>query len=239
MAIEEVVRKVLADEHADVIRDSVRWVVQELMESEVEEVVGRFIGVSQAVVAFLEDHSGIPRLVGYVVATPGAVVDPVMLREFVASALPDYMVPAAFVMLDAFPLTANGKVDRQSLPVPDFGSSSSTRGPSSAREELLCHLFTEVLRISTVGVDDSFFALGGDSIVSIQLVSRARASGIIISPRNIFEHPTVAGLAPHVTEISDIEKDTKNSSPASFPSMDSLQLDRLAASWRAHRARYR
>jgi amino acid adenylation domain-containing protein len=206
---------------------------------EVAEVVGKFTGVSQAMVAFREDHSGIQRLVGYVVATPGAVVDPVMLREFAAGALPDYMVPAVFVVLDAFPLTANGKIDRQALPVPDFGASSGRRGPSSSREEFLCRLFAEVLHIPTVGVDDSFFALGGDSIISIQLVSRARNSGIAISPQNVFKYPTVARLTPHVTEISDIEEGADVSSPKSFPSMDSLQLDQLAASWRAHRARDR
>lgn len=206
---------------------------------EVAEVVGQFTGVSQTVVVFREDHSGIQRLVGYVVATPGAAVDPVMLREFVAGTLPDYMVPAEFVVLDTFPLTVNGKVDRQALPVPEFGKSGDRRGPSSAREELLCSLFAEVLRVSATGVDDSFFALGGDSIMSIQLASRARASGIMISPRNVFEHPTVAGLASHVTEISNIEEGAKISSPASFPSMDSLKLDQLAASWKAHRIRGR
>jgi amino acid adenylation domain-containing protein len=206
---------------------------------EVVEIVGQFTGVSQAMVVFREDHPGIPRLVGYVVATPGAVVDPVALREFVAGAMPDYMVPTAFVVLDAFPLTVNGKVDRQALPAPDLGASDGRRGPSSAHEELLCRLFAEVLHISTVGVDDSFFALGGDSIVSIQLVSRARASGIMISPKNIFEHPTIAGLAPHVTEIFSPEEDAEISSPASFPSLDSLKLDQLAAAWRAHRTRGR
>lgn len=203
---------------------------------EVTEVLNRFPGVGRAVVVSREDHLGSHRLVGYVVAIPDAVVDPVALRKFVADRLPDYMVPANFVVLDTFPLTVNGKINRQALPLPDYGESATRRQPSSACEELLCRLFAEVLGVSAVGVDENFFALGGDSIVSIQLVSRSRAAGILISAREVFEHPTVAELTAYVTKISDIEEEVDQGGlSASFPGMESLKLDQLAASWRAHR----
>src|SRR5580704_16765287 len=108
--------------------------------------------------------------------------------------LPDYMVPSAIVFLDRLPLTANGKLDRGALPAPQLRA-SVLRLARNPREELLCALFAEVLGLERVGIDDNFFALGGDSIVSIQLVSRARKAGLALTPRAVFEHQTVAGLA--------------------------------------------
>nr|APD71849.1 non-ribosomal peptide synthetase 2 [Streptomyces sp.] len=117
------------------------------------------------------------------------------VRAQVRDRLPEYMVPSAFITLDALPLTPNGKVDRKALPAPDFAVASGGRGPESAAEEVLCRLFAEVLRLPSVGVDDSFFDVGGDSIASIQLVSRARKEGIVFTPRDVFTKKTVAGLA--------------------------------------------
>src|SRR5262249_1894376 len=108
--------------------------------------------------------------------------------------VPDYMVPSSIVVLDHLPLTANGKLDRGALPAPQVRASVA-RLARSPREELLCGLFAEVLGLERVGIDDNFFALGGDSIVSIQLVSRARKAGLVVTPRAVFEHQTVAGLA--------------------------------------------
>src|SRR5256884_4708248 len=110
------------------------------------------------------------------------------------------MVPSAIVVVDGFPLTANGKLDRSALPAPEFRASVG-RLPRSPQEELLCALFAEVLGVERVGIEDNFFALGGDSIVSIQLVSRARKAGLVITPRAVFEHQTVAGLAGVATLI--------------------------------------
>src|SRR5215471_15467084 len=104
------------------------------------------------------------------------------------------MVPGAIVELDRLPLTANGKLDRGALPAPDFAGRVGAGLPRTPQEELLCGLFAEVLGIERVGIEDNFFALGGDSIVSIQLVSRARKAGLVITPRAVFEHQTVAGL---------------------------------------------
>ena len=117
-----------------------------------------------------------------------------------AASLPDYMVPAAFVALDRLPLTPNGKLDRKALPAPDF-TPATIRGPRTPQEELLCALFAEVLGLERVGIDDNFFALGGDSIMSIQLVSRARKAGLIITPRAVFQHQTIAALAGVATFV--------------------------------------
>src|SRR2546429_7226955 len=108
------------------------------------------------------------------------------------------MVPSAIVVVDGFPLTANGKLDRSALPAPEFRASVG-RLPRSPQEELLCALFAEVLGVERVGIDDNFFALGGDSIVSIQLVSRARKAGLVVTPRAVFQHQTVAGPARGAT----------------------------------------
>nr|APD71884.1 non-ribosomal peptide synthetase 6 [Streptomyces sp.] len=117
------------------------------------------------------------------------------LRTHLAGRLPDYMVPAAIVPLEALPVTPNGKLDRRALPAPDFGAASGGRAPGTEREERLCALFAEVLGLSAVGAESSFFELGGDSILSIQLVSRARRAGLVITPREVFEHKTVEALA--------------------------------------------
>nr|QEO75074.1 condensation domain-containing protein [uncultured bacterium] len=127
------------------------------------------------------------RLVAYVVGDLPS-------RARLARKLPDYMVPAAFVLLDELPLTANGKLDRAALPAPEFAS-ADFRAAGDATEELLSGLFAEVLRVERVGVDDGFFTLGGDSIMAIQLVSRARRAGLRFTVRNVFEQQTVAALA--------------------------------------------
>ncbi|MET7403574.1 amino acid adenylation domain-containing protein [Dactylosporangium sp. NPDC005572] len=129
------------------------------------------------------------RLVGYVEGT----ADPAALRSFAAQRLPAHMVPAVVVVLDALPRTAGGKVDRAALPEPVV--ERAVERPATVLQELLATLFAEVLGLDEVGVDEGFFGLGGDSIVALQLVSRARAAGLELSARQVFEHQTVAGLA--------------------------------------------
>ena len=116
------------------------------------------------------------------------------LRRFVASRLPEFMVPSAFVVLDRLPLAPNGKLDHKALPDPEF-TATTYRAPRTAVEETLAAVYADVLGLERVGLDDDFFAVGGDSIRSIQVVTRARAQGIEVSPRQIFEQRTVAELA--------------------------------------------
>ncbi|WP_248784762.1 condensation domain-containing protein, partial [Allokutzneria albata] len=128
------------------------------------------------------------------------------LRAFLGERLPEYMVPSAVVVLDEIPLTPNGKTDRDALPDPVFEPVSS-RAAETRAEEVLCGLFAEVLGLAEVGADDGFFDLGGDSISSIQLVSRARAAGIVFTPRDVFVQKTVAGIAAVATSTVDLVAD--------------------------------
>ncbi|WP_424893595.1 amino acid adenylation domain-containing protein [Streptomyces sp. XH2] len=166
---------------------------------EIEAALSRRPDLKRAVVvAHTHEPSG-KRLVAYVVPAAGATVDTADLRGFLRRALPDYMVPAAFVPLDELPLLPNGKLDRAALPRPGLAPVPRTRAPRTPREELLCGLFAHVLGLPEVGAEDNFFELGGDSIMSIQLVSKARAAGLAMSAKDVFQHQTPAGLAGVVT----------------------------------------
>lgn len=160
---------------------------------EIEAVLLEHELVERAAVVVREDTPGVRRLVAYVVTKAEVTED--ALRRYAAAALPDYMVPSAFVPVDGFPLTLNGKLDTAALPAPSRSAGPASQPPRNAAELRLATLFAGVLGLDTIGVHDSFFALGGDSIVSMRLVSQARAAGLAISPRDIFEAPTVAELA--------------------------------------------
>ncbi|WP_229900926.1 condensation domain-containing protein, partial [Streptomyces capoamus] len=157
--------------------------------------------VSRAVVVVREDQPGRRQLVGYVVPAAGARPDPAALRDHLVAHVPDYMVPDAVVVLDALPVNRHGKLDRAALPAPDFRVAVIKQGPRTPREQVLCDLFADLLDLPEVGVDDGFFDLGGDSIISIQLVSRARKAGLVITPRAVFQHKTVAALAAHAKTV--------------------------------------
>ncbi|MER6146430.1 amino acid adenylation domain-containing protein, partial [Streptomyces sparsogenes] len=175
---------------------------------EVESALVAHDDVAQAAAVVREDRPGEKRLVGYAVPAGGAAqVDTAQVLELVRDRLPDYMVPSVLVVLDRLPLTPNGKLDRKALPAPDYGAAASGRAARTPREEVLRRLFAEVLGVPEVGVDDSFFNLGGDSIMSIQLVARARAAGLVITPRDVFERKTVEALAP-------VAMDTGTTSPS-------------------------
>ena len=170
---------------------------------EIEAALARHAAVAQAAVIAREDQGGHKRLVAYVVPRADQTADPEALRAHVAARLPDYMVPAAMVLLEQLPLTPNGKLDRKALPAPELVPPGSAETAAHAQEDLLCALFAELLGLEQIGVDDNFFALGGDSIMSIQLVSRARQAGLAITPRAVFQHPSVAALAAVATPVTD------------------------------------
>ncbi|WEQ54973.1 amino acid adenylation domain-containing protein [Komagataeibacter nataicola] len=163
---------------------------------EIEARLTECSGVRTAAVIAREDIPGDRRLVGYVVPEPDATPDPATLRRALAAVLPDYMVPAALVLLDALPLTPNGKLDRKALPAPDFTPAGEGRAPRNPQEAILAALFAEVLGLTRVRIDDSFFDLGGHSLLATRLASRIRSSlNIDLPVRAVFENPTVAGLA--------------------------------------------
>lgn len=166
---------------------------------EIQAALARLDGVAQAVVIAREDRPGDKRLVGYIMGT----ADPVEARSALAERLPAYMVPAAVVVLDALPLTVNGKLDKRALPAPEYRSvGTDYRAPSGPVEKILADIYAQVLGVDRVGVDESFFDLGGDSILSMQVVSRARAAGVHCRPRDIFVEQTVSAVAA-VASLSD------------------------------------
>jgi amino acid adenylation domain-containing protein len=168
---------------------------------EVEAALAGYPGIAGAAAVVREDVPGDRRLIGYLVPGPGLAPEeiaqlPSRVRRRAAELLPDYLVPAAVVVLDRLPLTANGKLDRKALPAPDYAAGSTHRAPTTVREELLCTAFAEVLGLPSVGVDDNFFELGGHSLLVTQLIARIRALlGTELSIRTLFEAPTAAGLA--------------------------------------------
>lgn len=166
---------------------------------EIESVLSHVEGVKQcAVIACRQD--GEKHLVAYAVPEPDASLNGTQLRDIMSRRLPDYMVPSDFVLLQHLPLTANGKLDRAALPRPTRADNdSSYRAPRTPMEELLCEVFAGVLGVDRVGIDNNFFVLGGHSLAATRLVSRIRAvAGVEIPLRTLFEHPTVADLAPHL-----------------------------------------
>ncbi|WP_217712224.1 non-ribosomal peptide synthetase [Streptomyces sp. NA02950] len=161
---------------------------------EVEAVLAAHESVGQVAVVVREDQPGAKRLVGYVVPA-GDDLDAEMLGRYVAGKVPDYMVPSAILLLDALPVTVNGKLDRAALPAPEF-TGGTGRGPQTPAEEALCGLFAEVLGLDRVGAEQSFFELGGDSLLAIRLIARIRAElSAEVNIRELFGAPTVAGLA--------------------------------------------
>ncbi|MGC9395826.1 MAG: non-ribosomal peptide synthetase, partial [Anaerolineae bacterium] len=170
---------------------------------EIEACLEQHPAVQNAVVVAREDIPGDKRLVAYIVAQPEAQPSADLLREALQTALPDYMIPSAFVLLDAFPLTPNGKVNRSALPVPDWTHAAATyTAPRTTAEEMLAEIWQDVLGIPEVGVHDNFFALGGHSLLATRVISRAQqAFQVSIPLRAIFEAPTVAGLATTVETI--------------------------------------
>ncbi|WP_249383561.1 non-ribosomal peptide synthetase [Mycobacterium sp. DBP42] len=165
---------------------------------EIQAALMALDGVEQAVVIAREDRPGDKRLVGYLTGT----ADPLATRVALGDRLPSYMVPTAVVAIDALPLTVNGKLDVRALPAPEYQDVDHYRAPATPVEEILAGIFAQVLGLDQVGVDDSFFDLGGDSISAIQVIWRAHSAGLTGRPRDIFVQQTVARLA-RVVRLAD------------------------------------
>ncbi|WP_433665148.1 amino acid adenylation domain-containing protein [Nocardia sp. CA-128927] len=174
---------------------------------EIEAALVRCDGVNQAVALVRSDAHG-DRLIGYVVSDGAADIDPVTVRSRVAEFLTGYMVPDAIVVLDSLPLTPNGKLDRKALPAPEFVSAHTFRAPSSALEQSIAAVFADLLGAETVGLDDDFFTLGGNSLLAAQAVGRLReVTGATVSVQWFFTDATVAGLATRIDTQTTGETD--------------------------------
>jgi len=164
---------------------------------EIESILERHPGVARSVAILEEDSRGLRMLVAFVVPA-GSAPETAELRGFLTERLPPYMVPTFFVPLDELPLDAHGKIDRRALRLPEEvrrGSEAESEEPRTAREEALAAVWRDVLGLSRVGIHDSFFRLGGDSILSLRMVAKARRAGLELTPQEVFQHPTIAGLA--------------------------------------------
>ena len=164
---------------------------------EIETILTAHRSVADAAVITREDQPGVKRLTAYVVPAPGHAPDPTRLRVHLASQLPEYMVPAAFIELPALPLTRNGKLDRRALPAAGPGHADSQyTPPRTPAETAIARIWADVLGIERISIHDNFFELGGDSILSIRITTRMQSAfGIHISPRTLFTSPTIAKLA--------------------------------------------
>ncbi|WP_139333180.1 phosphopantetheine-binding protein, partial [Mycobacterium sp. SP-6446] len=163
---------------------------------EIRAALTQLDGVQQAAVIAREDRPGDKRLIGYITGT----ANPATIRDQLAQRLPAYMVPAQIMVLDALPLTVNGKVDARALPAPDY-TIGGYRAPSTPTEEILAGIYARILGHDRVGIDDSFFDLGGDSLSAMRLVAAINtALDADVGVRVVFDAPTVARLAPRIAE---------------------------------------
>jgi acyl carrier protein len=183
---------------------------------EIETVLGQHPAVRQAVVLAREDVPGDKRLVAYVVLQPGHGATIVELKQQVMQALPGYMLPSAFVFLQALPLTPNGKLDRRGLPAPDARAADVSEtgvSPRNRVEEIIADIWSQVLRIERVGIHENFFELGGHSLLIMQVISRLRSAlQVELLPTHFVEAQTVAQLAASIERLE--ASDTRLAVPA-------------------------
>jgi amino acid adenylation domain-containing protein len=167
---------------------------------EIEAVLSRTGGLAASAVALREDEPGNPQLVGYVVERPGEPRSAAELRAALSQDLPDYMIPSAWVRLEALPLSPNGKLDRAALPRPDAAADRAGEftAPETPLEKALAAIWAEVLQIDRVGTTDDFFSLGADSIHLFQITARANRNGIRLAAKQVLKYRTIAALVPHL-----------------------------------------
>jgi acyl carrier protein len=163
---------------------------------EIEATLAAEPNVQACAVLAREDEPGNKQLVGYVVSRNGEVPDTEELRAFLETRLPEYMVPAQFVFLESLPLTPNGKVDRKALPAPSKASAGEGGPPQTETEKAVAAIWSELLRVDGIGVQDDFFDLGGQSMTAVGLVARLGAAfDVNVELATLFERPTIAGLS--------------------------------------------
>ncbi|MEV0373732.1 amino acid adenylation domain-containing protein [Streptomyces sp. NPDC050636] len=190
---------------------------------EIESTLTRHPDVRAGTVILRDD-----RLVGYVIPTDGADLDTAQVRAYLAEELPDHMVPTALVPIDRLPLSPSGKLDAAALPAPETAA-AARREPATEAEAVLLGVFRDVLGTDDIGPDDDFFAIGGDSIVSLQVVSRARRQGLGLTARDVFEGETVAGIAARARALDDGEAPAVGDAPLTPIMRDLLRRAGTAA----------
>jgi len=174
---------------------------------EIEILLNGHPTINQSVVIVREDSPGIKKIVGYCVPKNGDSLQTVLIRDYLQSKLPGYMIPSQFVEMKKLPLTKSGKINRNALPEPDISKvevSANYVEPNTENEIILCNAVEEVLGIQKVGVHDNFFELGGDSIIGIQVIAKAKQAGISISPVQLFQHQTIYKLAAIAVKAKNI-----------------------------------
>nr|QEO74808.1 condensation domain-containing protein [uncultured bacterium] len=201
---------------------------------EIETALAHLPGVLESTVLVREDSPGVRRITAYAVPKDGVTLDPEALRTALGETLPEYMIPTAWVVLDALPLTPNGKIDRRALPAPEAEHGASEYvAPRNDTEALLAGIWADVLGVERIGVEDDFFDLGGNSLLSLQVAARAGQAGLSFHVREMFEHSTVASLAralgaetaPVEPPIEPVPRDKPL--PLSFAQQRLWFLDRL------------
>jgi amino acid adenylation domain-containing protein len=175
---------------------------------EIEAHLSQHPALNEATVIGYEVEPGIKQLIAYVVPRESGAITSRELRRYLEDKLPEYMVPSAFMMLDAMPLTASGKLDRKALPPPSFEREADDEAfvaPKSPIEEVLAGIWRKALHVDQVGVNDNFFELGGDSILAVQVAIRAKQAGLKLAAMDVFEYPTLAKLADRVGSQSMLQ----------------------------------
>ena len=179
---------------------------------EIEVVLGKHPAIKEAIL-MVRKETGDQRLVAYYTSSQGQPTEVSTLRRYVKEHLPEYMVPATFVRLDEWPLTANGKVDRKALPSPQWAGSSSQGQrlePRNEKEAVLARIWSEILDLEAVGVHDDFFELGGHSLAAFQIVTQIRTElGIDLPLRTLFEAPTIASLSETLGELTTVTAESE------------------------------
>jgi amino acid adenylation domain-containing protein len=204
---------------------------------EIETALAACAGVKEAVILAREDRPGDKRLTAYVVGHEGCELDAPALRAALATRLPDWMVPAAFVVLDAFPLTPNGKINRKALPAPgvDALTTREYEAPQGELETAIVGIWQALLGIERIGRHDNFFELGGNSLLAIQLVTRMnQAFGVELSLPSVFAQPALAGMSAEVDALraavmkAKLDQQEKNKA-ALQARLDNMSPDELLA----------